>query len=609
MVRPGLGRKHLPLDPCIAALVPVFSRLRANAVCVESFKRTSLPAVCWDDNEENESRRSTQVDSFDVATAVFNAGGNLPDQSESADVIRRASDLIQRGLFGAASDLLTEDLEDHPNDAHVLRALARLRMLERRPEAAIPLLKRALQLLQSKLPDNQQSAGSQTLVESGTNFRVEPHQNPDALATPRVSINAKPLPNTDFEYAAAIERAIEEGREYEPSFMSAPTVDSAPESGGRSVIPYRSDDAENDAQTSSPDVGEEKVPPSNAHISSQHFRPRPFAIHGILKVDAHILDPEDVDDAGVVVEDLYGEDEEPNLGIDDTELPFEEIEEELITSEAAFSKGVTTDVDQRSYEPSLDDFGDSLADELPTRDELRRIPRRLAREDRARQVALELALEFGWDRAGMNLLTSLFVKHWWGAARVALRREIDAGASPREIRLADAVRETWQSYPEFSYHIGYWEQVSQRYTVLPWPTALGIVRAFKGYPDEAEMESFLLDSFDMWWDSDELKDRFDSLYHFIRYRTGRSDESEGLFSWNVFRREFNDIDAHDQLKLLQRLESIGVPVPEWQSDFLPEADLSRNKRSEEAQSTTSDDLMNSNLFDINEDDTFNEEDA
>lgn len=134
-------------------------------------------------------------------------------------------------------------------------------------------------------------------------------------------------------------------------------------------------------------------------------------------------------------------------------------------------------------------------DESLTRDEFLQVETEghVSHRERARQIAGDLGLRYGWDRNGIELLTDVFEKYWWSAAQRSMERELEAGLLPDELSLALESRQVWECYEEFGENLkGY------AYPSLPWPTALEIVRSFRGYPDIAEIEVFLLDTYACW---------------------------------------------------------------------------------------------------------------
>jgi hypothetical protein len=271
-------------------------------------------------------------------------------------------------------------------------------------------------------------------------------------------------------------------------------------------------------------------------------------------------------EARTLVEVRAEEDVQPAIeDVLETDQPFAESAESELDADADSSlsdqtEQVSTSIAAAEYEPQADDFCEMAAQELPTREELNNIPSRITREDKARKVAIEVAEKFGWDRKGVDVLTSLFVKHWWGASRSALERAIEGGADRRDIAVADQVRESWESCPEFASFVNYQGEVSHRYSVLPWPTALQLVRSFASYPDASEVEHFLMESYEFWFRSSELVARFNSFYSFLRYILNQASESQGTAPWLRFSQEeaLPDICTHHAV--LSELESWGVYI-------------------------------------------------
>ena len=72
-----------------------------------------------------------------------------PHQLDENLILTRSQVLLRQGRDVAASSLLEELLEAYPHSAKGLRALAQIRMLQKRPQDAVPLLKRALEIITS----------------------------------------------------------------------------------------------------------------------------------------------------------------------------------------------------------------------------------------------------------------------------------------------------------------------------------------------------------------------------------------------------------------------------------------------------------------------------
>jgi len=267
-------------------------------------------------------------------------------------------------------------------------------------------------------------------------------------------------------------------------------------------------------------------------------------------------------------------DDDPQLAL----LYLDEVEGgdalELLDSEDAFPDE-TEDLDETPESlapptPAAGDFGfrprfdwsaldaelePAELDEAPTADEVRmqvRTDGGLSRWERARQVALEVAWPHGWDRAGIELLAEVFDAHWWSAAKRSMERELAAGMTPEELRLALAAREIWRSHLEFatdfrtvsrySTHSG----AADRYRVLSWPQALRLVRAFGGLPEPEEIELFLERLFDEWYSDPDRRSACPSFHRYLHYRLVLGhDIAPEWPEWTFEPDEVDDADSED----------------------------------------------------------------
>lgn len=105
----------------------------------------------------------------------------------------------------------------------------------------------------------------------------------------------------------------------------------------------------------------------------------------------------------------------------------------------------------------------------------------------------------------MDLLTEVFDRYGWGAARAAMFREWTAGMTPEELRLAFDLREIWAGHAEFATDLT-WVGAGARnecahdiYRSLSWPMALKLARLYDAYPDAASIEHLLEELFDDWY--------------------------------------------------------------------------------------------------------------
>jgi len=171
---------------------------------------------------------------------------------------------------------------------------------------------------------------------------------------------------------------------------------------------------------------------------------------------------------------------------------------------------------------SLDEF-----DELAHRGNEEDIQQdgKINREDRARQIAVEVLDKCGWDKKHLILLQQVFVENGWSAARVAIEREINNDLLPEELVLARKIRLFWSENEQYwiTFHkIKYnapFQQTDAVYINMSWLEALRIIRCFPSYPDIEEIYMFIDETYDYWYNSNSLHKRFKAFLKFLRYRT------------------------------------------------------------------------------------------
>lgn len=143
----------------------------------------------------------------------------------------------------------------------------------------------------------------------------------------------------------------------------------------------------------------------------------------------------------------------------------------------------------------------------------------ISRRDRAFQEALQLGLEHNWDRRGIELLADVFEHYSWSTAKIAMRRELEAGLRPEELDLALAARRVWAMYPEFSESFR-----GVPHPVLTWPVALRLVRSFRQYPDVSEIETILVLAYDEWTAQFQVKRIYGCFLDYVRVRFPSPDQ-------------------------------------------------------------------------------------
>lgn len=468
----------------------------------------------------------------------------------SADVhalVARAERLLASGDAESADRLLTSRLACSPGDPALLRTLARARRTLGRPKEAAELLEQALQRIRENKKARSGAKGSSPLPRT-------PMVDPD---------------DVDFLFEEARSREIR--RNYHDLDHRAPLGRQGP----AAEVPGAPGNAGcGDARL---DEGEDSYCSSLAARPSGAERSRP-PVRGqlslfVLGLDEGALDPDneplrDVEadptcdhrDEGIEVVPLdlteFEAAEYEDLGLFDPEVDEPAEEEEALLDWAL----------------DADDF-----EEDPTREELEQHvlgSGRIARSERALQVALELGLDHGWDEAGIRLLAQVFELHWWSQAQVSMRRELDAGMTPDELALALELREFWRSRPEFAIDLrgdgspfdptwGRGARAVPRYRQLSWPLALALARTLGAHPDPAELMQLLDEWYDQWYTSPRLRRIYGafSTWLYFRLGVGNSNLSEWpqwSFDTDLALEESEPVETGVSNRRYQALQEMGL---------------------------------------------------
>lgn len=159
------------------------------------------------------------------------------------------------------------------------------------------------------------------------------------------------------------------------------------------------------------------------------------------------------------------------------------------------------------------------------------------REERARQIAVEVLDRVGWHRQHLELLESIFIESGWSAARVAIEKQISLGALPEEIILAKKIRSIWSNNEHFwtvfrMRSNAPYRQAEAIYSNFSWVDAFSLLRCFPAVPDESEVIVFLDELFEEWYLSSNLRRHFCSFLKYLRYRVGKGRHSlPGEIGW------------------------------------------------------------------------------
>lgn len=170
----------------------------------------------------------------------------------------------------------------------------------------------------------------------------------------------------------------------------------------------------------------------------------------------------------------------------------------------------------------------------------------LTREQRAHQVAVELASELGWGRAGAGLLLDLFLQYGWSSPAAWIREQASLGLTVDSLRATADLRNLWEQHPEFHSAARYGLEI------LDWSTAWILAESFAGYPDSDELETVLLAHYENWCSRRSRGHSSPSFYRWVRARAGREIEMTPALEWGMDRsweeREWSDEPASEPLR-------------------------------------------------------------
>lgn len=201
----------------------------------------------------------------------------------------------------------------------------------------------------------------------------------------------------------------------------------------------------------------------------------------------------------------------------------------------------------------------------------------LSREERARQIAVRVAMIFGWERSGVDLLAEVFEEHGWGNARISIEQMLAEGVTEDELRLVKELKDLWEGNEVYALaflrpgnRTGYCTYHGGR--ILSWRMAARVARVFTN-GDVCEIESFLDKAFDAWYESSAIKYRYPVFLNYVKHVISVLD-LEKCFPGGVF---CDDPSAEDfeyeiekdlpRTPLYRELTNYGL-VPSIWNDFL-----------------------------------------
>ena len=533
-------------------------------------------------------------------------------------ILSEANRLISNGLRKAAIDLLLEHLETTPDSSIILSTLGRIYLLDHQPEKAVIFLKKSLSLIQ-KVNSNTNPRSSYQSEDFSENDMAYIDSQADILPEEKYELNADSIDSKadtkeqifDLDSTLEVTQFSEKNRELRKKEVTRtlPHHDSQPPLSPQKGSPQKnhfsnkpiSDSPSplkaspyNDQTTAFDEPG--TTPPSpdtpkkllSANDENKSEYPKKREGEQINEDDNKFslyhdnLHWDDVENPDLVdTRDLFTDD-----------IEWEDFDDDLLdTSE---SSNYNSHVEEDSYELNWDDFEDlDEFDESANRESEQNIDdeQKINRMERARQVAVIVLAESGWDSKHLSLLQNIFFENGWSAARAAIQREIEKGVLPEELALARRIKNLWSNNEQ------YWitfqkirsnqhtDQAAAAYRNMSWLEALRIIRSFPSLPEIEEIYTFIDETYDHWYNSNRLRRSFKAFYKYLRYRTGLMRGTLPGDCIFIFQ-EYNDtnvgVDSNSLLNFLspvyQELEQLGVLPISWPKT--PENKMIINKESQ-----------------------------
>lgn len=223
---------------------------------------------------------------------------------------------------------------------------------------------------------------------------------------------------------------------------------------------------------------------------------------------------DDQDDYSLTVffdDDIY--DHEP---LEDFALGAESLEEF-----EGFTEGEDYEFDDDLTDQDLPD--EVLPAEGSDQDENGRISQYL----RACQRAAEFIRKNHWDDGYLHVLAEVLNTRGYGAILTHLQRHADDGMVPEEFQLAIQLKAFWSQNRMLWIAFYRNGDSDSTYRVLSWAQCLRIIgmlgTSMGGIPQIEEVERFIEDLFDEWYEDDGLRRYFKSFSKYLNYVTYRAD--------------------------------------------------------------------------------------
>lgn len=168
-------------------------------------------------------------------------------------------------------------------------------------------------------------------------------------------------------------------------------------------------------------------------------------------------------------------------------------------------------------------------------------------EERARFVAVDCIIEFGWDVRELPFLVEVFSGQGWNNTKMALLREVQSGAAVEELKLAFEIKTFWKDssryWITFSKARVSGESADSTYKNCSWKQALRLVRLFNGIPTFEEINDFLEAEFEHWYADAILRRCFPAFNHYLFSYRLNSRNIETMFGGFAIPDFFDGLDT------------------------------------------------------------------
>ncbi|MDX1749054.1 MAG: hypothetical protein R3271_01890 [Methylophaga sp.] len=490
------------------------------------------------------------------------------------EIFAQINRLVSNGLKKAATELLREYLDKYPDSVRAHKALGQVYLKSGQPRKAVYHLKKSLEL----------SRNSVATVDSTTSY--DPHAfNDDDLVY--VATESENLAEEEYEFEEEdVHQASPNQHQQSAEQNTANTESDEPEQLEIKIEELKPvPESESVPSNKSYDEVSGSVGRIDTETSGFQTEPRPLDRHSTAtdtepsKEVSKILSGSENDDS----HDVYQESPRPSAF--STDLTESE-EDESLDSDDLFIIGIddedesqnSEDIDEASEEEVWDDLEDmdelEIVDEEEPDDDLdyisdpeftgepNRTGDRITQEQRALQIATEVIADSDWDYKHITLLQEIFSIRGWAAARVVIEQLIEEGATPEEIKLAREIRYLWMESSKYwiTFHKLTARAVDSctdaAYKQMSWLESMRIIRCFPSTPDIEEIHYFIEETYDIWYNSSQLRKCFKAFFKFLKYRTGSMRVTlpgDYPFSFTKSLEEYYD-DEYDYLHLSQSQE-------------------------------------------------------